>query len=253
MPRVASLEPYKSKTASSARPWCVDVPPSLSETGKRKRLFFIKKTDAIVECEKIKPRRDNFGISLTAMTPGRIALAAEAFNLLDPQGINLLDAVRGYLKDLGDRTATVTFGAAFDGFADLKQKKSTKYQQEISHAKAKFEPLLEVPICDIKLQDLERILDSLPGSSRNAKMRRLRSVFNLAIKRGWMKPGTSPIATLDFAEPSVKEVEIYSPDEVRRLLMHSLNNELDFLPFLVWVFFVEYVQTVSLKSLNGRL
>ena len=233
MARAASLEPYKSKTASSARPWCVDVPPNLSDTGKRKRLFFSKKTEATLECEKLKTRRDNFGVSLNTMSPARIAIAAEAFNLLDPQGIDLLEAVRAYLEDLRHKTASVTFGTAFDRFAELKREKSENYRQEIRHAKAKFEPLLEVPICDIKAQDLEPILDSLPDSSRNAKMRRLRSVFNLAIKRGWMKPGTSPIARLDFAEPSVKEVQIYSMDEVERILLHSLNNDLDLLPFLV--------------------
>src|SRR5215472_14060233 len=106
MARTASLEPYKSKTASSARPWCVDVPPNLSDTGKRKRLFFSKKAEATRECEKLKTRRDNFGVSLSTMSPARIAIAAEAFNLLDPQGIDLLEAVKAYLQDLGYRTAS---------------------------------------------------------------------------------------------------------------------------------------------------
>jgi hypothetical protein len=104
----------------------------------------------------------------------------------------------------------------------LKQTKSAKYQQEIRQTKAKFEPLLGRLICDVSVKDLEPILDSLPAASRNAKMRRLRSVFNLAIKRGWMLPGTSPIARLDFADGRHKEVEVIPVRQVTKMLNHAL-------------------------------
>jgi hypothetical protein len=75
------------------------VPPALSDTGKRKRKFFETKKLAEAECERLEARRDNFGVSLTAMTPARIAEASEAYKLLDPHHIGLLDAVRGFLDD----------------------------------------------------------------------------------------------------------------------------------------------------------
>jgi hypothetical protein len=61
--RSASLGPYKSSTSPN-RPWCVDVPPTLSDTGKRKRKF---------------------------------AEAAEAYKLLEGTSATLLDAVHGFL------------------------------------------------------------------------------------------------------------------------------------------------------------
>lgn len=94
--RPASLAPYKS-TTSTNRPWCIDVPPQLSDTGKRKRKFFETKKAAEAEAERLEARRDNFGVSLTAMTPSRIAEAAECYKLLEGTPATLLDAVHGFL------------------------------------------------------------------------------------------------------------------------------------------------------------
>jgi integrase len=68
-------------------------------------------------------------------------------------------------------------------------------------------------------------------------MRRLRSVFNLAVKRGWMLPGTSPIARLDFVDGQSKEVEVFPFDQVAKMLNHALENDLELLPYLVLGFF----------------
>ena len=111
--RSASLEPYKS-TTSPNRPWCVDVPANLSETGKRQRKFFATKGEAKTECETLKARRENFGVSLTAMTPAKITEASEAFKLLEPHHLGLLDVVREYLATHKERAASVPFGELFD-------------------------------------------------------------------------------------------------------------------------------------------
>lgn len=132
--RHASLKPYKSETSPN-RPWCVDVPPHLSDTGKRKRKFFKTEREAKTECETLKTRRDNFGVSLPEMTPARIAEAAEAYKRLEGHPISLLDAVgmalappqgsqqqrsiRGVVRSL-PRSHSKTFGQA-QGFNEADQ------------------------------------------------------------------------------------------------------------------------------------
>ena len=113
--RSASLAPYKS-TGSPNRPWCVDVPPALSDTGKRKRKFFETKKLAEAECEKLEARRDNFGVSLNAMTPSRIAEAAECYKLLEGSSVTLLAAVHGFLAVQKVRHASVSFLDLWDQF-----------------------------------------------------------------------------------------------------------------------------------------
>jgi integrase len=235
MPRSAILKP--SFRTNRPAPWVVNVPKELSVTGKRQQLFFSTKAAASVECEKLKARKDNFATSLRATTPAKIAVATECYKLLEPYGVDLLDAVRSHIQLLKGRTASVTFEAAFDRFAELKQNKSPKYQQEIRQIRTRFSPLFSRLICDVSAQDLEPLLDQLPAASRNAKMRGLRAVFNLAIKRGWMLPGTSPIARLDFADGVQKEVEVVPVNRVAAMLNHALENDLELLPFLTLGFF----------------
>jgi len=52
-------------------------------------------------------RRDNFGVSLSTMTPARIAEANEAYNLLEGTGLSLLDLVRTGMAVHKARTQSV--------------------------------------------------------------------------------------------------------------------------------------------------
>jgi integrase len=234
MSRSALLKPVAvpSRKNTGRAAWCVSVPAHLSPTGKRQRRFFATKDEASGECERLKARKDNFGISLKSLTPARIAEASQAYALLDPHGIDLLVAVRSHLDTVKQRSQSVSFGEAFDLFASLKEGKSLKYRQEIRHARATFGPVLDKMVCDVSPSELETILQTLPSAARNAKMRRVRSVFNLAIKRGWMPSGTSPVARLDFADCARKEVLVFSAAEVERMLVDALENDLELLPFL---------------------
>src|SRR5262249_18323593 len=48
-------------------------------------------------------------LALSAMTPARISEAGEAFKLLDPSGISLLDAVRDYIAGHKRRNGSISF------------------------------------------------------------------------------------------------------------------------------------------------
>jgi integrase/recombinase XerD len=235
MARVASLKPYRSTTASAARPWCVDVPPRLSENGKRKRLFFETRNDALAECGKLKTRKDNFGFSLNAMTPVRIAEASEAYKLLDPLNIALLDAVRAHIQAHKQRTASVSYLELFNQYLDAKQDRNPAYLRELASTRDRFPSLHDRLASDITHLDLAPLLDVISPGGRNPVMRYLRAVFFFGIKRGYLTE--NPIARLDFAEVKRKEIETIPSDKVKAMLVHALENDLGLLPYLVFGFF----------------
>jgi integrase len=237
MPRSPSLKPaFRQERADKGLlSWCVNVPLGLSPTGKRQQLYFASKTEARAECDLLKVRRSNFGNSLGAMTPARIAEASEAYKQLEPLGVGLLEAVRSYIADAQVRTGSVTLGEAFDRFAESKGSKSLKYQREIRLAKVTFEPLLKKMVCDVNHHDFEPLLSPLSAHVRNAKLRRLRSVFNLTIRRKWAKE--NPVSAIDFADIPRKEVEVFPVETVQRILEDALRNDLEFLPYRVFAFF----------------
>jgi integrase len=239
MPRGSKLIPteVKSRKARGLAAWCVNVPAELSDTGSRRQLFFDTKKLADAECEKLKALKDNFGLSLASLSPARITQAVKAYQMLDAQGLDLIEAAKAQIAAHKQGASSVTLAVAFDKFAASKEGKSAKYLQEIRHARASFSPLHDHLVCDIQPEDLESILDRLPPASRNAKMRRLRSIFNLCIRRDWLSTGANPISKLDWADTGNKEVEIFPVNVIKKLLDHALVNDLEFLPYRVFTFF----------------
>src|SRR5215469_9573821 len=141
MPRNAILKPTfrKARDKKGLASWVVNVPAELSPTGRRQELFFSTKSDANIECEKLRARKDNFGISLTAMTPARIAEAGEAFKLLDPIGVGLLDAVREYTAEHKRRNESISFKGLFDLFLEAKEDRNPAYLRELRIARDREE------------------------------------------------------------------------------------------------------------------
>jgi hypothetical protein len=129
MPVNASLRARKiqSRLDAGKAPSCLNVPRVLSPTGKRQRLFYATERDARVEAERLKARADNFGVSLIALTPARIAEAAEAYRLLEPIKVELLAAVRGYIDLHKQRTKSIPFLEACNLYIFAKSSKDPRH------------------------------------------------------------------------------------------------------------------------------
>jgi hypothetical protein len=182
MPRASTLKPseIRSRKMRGLAAWCVNVPKELSETGKRRQLFFETKSEAIGEYERLKARRDNFGNSLSAIIPARIAEASEAYKLLDERHASdsLLAIVRRYFAQHDLRSQSVNLSALFDEYIAARSHRTKKYLAEINKARAPLEGLQAYLVCDIVPIELERALSRISGGNRNAVMRYLRAMFN---------------------------------------------------------------------------
>jgi integrase len=235
MAKQASLEPRKNNGPEAAS-WYVEVPPSLSETGKRQRLFFSTRQQAQAECERLKARKHNFGASLQRLSASQIVEAAQAFELLEhyPQ-VSLKDAVRAHLETLAARAKSIPLAKLFEMYLAAKSARSPIYLRQLRNTRDRFKSLHAVLACDITPAELESLLALMPGGQRNAAMRCLRAVFRFGIKRGVL--ATDPSSRLDFAERPRTEVEVVSVEHVSKMLTHALENELELLPFLALGFF----------------
>ncbi len=151
----------EARGAKGRAAWVVNVPPNLSPTGRRQELFFASKTEAKTECEKLKARKDNFGVSLTTMTAGRVAEAAECYKLLDlaADKRSLLEIVRAGLDLEQKRTASIPFGRLFQEYCDSRPAKtSAKHARSLRYTAERFAPLNDRLVCDIQPQEITEIL-----------------------------------------------------------------------------------------------
>ncbi len=158
MARNAPLVPtlIKSRKAQGKASWCLSVPSHLSSTGERQRLFYATKTAAALEADKLAVRRDNFGVSLSSMTPARIAEASEAYDLLDVYpGVSLLSAVRAHIATLVAQGASTTFLELFNDYITAKADRNPACVNELRITRDRFPHLHEKLVCDIRPADLE--------------------------------------------------------------------------------------------------
>ena len=234
----SSLEPRysESRARSGRKAWYILIPPHLSETGKEQRPYYETKKAATLDVQKFQRRSENFGRSLNALTPTRIALANEAFNLIDPIRLDLLSVVRDGLAVHEQRTKSVPFLELFNLYVGLKPR-DPEYQNELEWIRDRYPQLHKRLACDIAASDLERLLKPLSVGARQPIMRYWRAVFNLGEKRGFLPRGSNPINAMHFVRAPRKEVEIVSNEHLKKMLEHALKNDLELLPFLTLGFF----------------
>jgi integrase len=228
----------ETRGAKGRAAWVVNVPPNLSPTGRRQELFFASRTEAKTECEKLKARKDNFGVSLTAMTAARVAEAAECYKLLDlaADKRSLLEIVRAGLDLEQKRTASIPFGRLFQEYCDSRPAKtSTKHTRSLRYTPERFATLNDRLACDIGPQEIADILKKRPAAATNMDLRHLRSVFTYGQKHGWLVG--NPAAKVDFIDIERREVEIFSPGQTEVLLKYAFENDPALLPFLLFGFF----------------
>src|SRR5262249_4464419 len=127
----------------------------------------------------------------------------------------LLDAVREYIKRHKTRMASVCFENAFEQFANA-QPRSASYAQSLRQFRARLSALHGRMLCDITARDIEAAMNDFPPSVFNFGLRILGGLFNYGRKRDLCV--TNPVEKLDRKKVPPKEIEIYTPAEVSRLL-----------------------------------
>lgn len=237
MPRQSSLVPKRnpSREKRGWSAWAVNIPKELSTNGKRQQAYFATKGLAQAECERIKKKKDDFGLSLSGLSPARLTQAVKAFELLDPYKVELLDAVRSYIESHKRRTASISFLGLYNQFLEAKSDRNPEYLRELRITRDRFPDLHERMVSDITHLELESVLSPLSPGARNPVMRYLRAVFFFGIKRGYL--AENPVSRLDFAERKRKEIETIPAEKVQAMLAHALENDLSLLPYLVFGFF----------------
>jgi hypothetical protein len=237
MARPAALTPKHRphRETLGKAPWELSIPPSLSDTGKEKRLFFPTKKAAALTAMQLQNRQDNFGVSLTALSPERITEASQAYKLLDGLELGLLDAVRTAIKLHKTRAASLPFLELYNRFLETKTHCHHDYQGAHRQHRDRYPQLHAKLAADITTAELEKLLKPLGLGARDHAIKYWRAVFNYGIAKKVLTE--NPIDDVDKKESVSDEAAIISHAHVRGLLNHALENDLPLLPYFVFGFF----------------
>jgi hypothetical protein len=206
MPKHTKFDPHQQAPAV----WILNVPAGDSKTGKRRRLQFRTKEQALKAAAKFKARRKKYGSSLTNLDPVRMGEASQMYKEIEVHNekygeqATLSSIIREYFLKYEQRHQSVSLPHLFDEFLRVKAHRVPRYLEQISHCRAKFASL-DGAVSELHPSDLKPILDQLPRGTKNPYLRYLRAVLNLGVKRGYLKE--NPAKKLDFAHVAKKEVE----------------------------------------------
>jgi len=232
MARQASLKPVE-KTVRGHTYFVVNLPRSLTGTGKRQRRYFDAEKEAKEFCKQERIRLVNFGTASRSLPAGKIEEAAAAFEKLEGAGISLLEAVDQALERKRARENSITFKTIFDRFMHAKQNLSAPYLRELRYTLARFAALQESLMCDITAEQIEEHLSGASASVHNAALRDLRAVFNFGLKKGWCTE--NPVKRIDM-QPVSERTEALTNEQVSALL-RACKSDFELLPYHLFTIF----------------
>jgi integrase/recombinase XerD len=230
------VKPIKLKPSRQNGKWVLNIPPAISPDGKRKRLFF--KTQDAAEREAAPLReKHHMGETATILPPHLARLAQKAFELLgDLPNEDILHAAAAWRdsRDLSARSPTMR--ELFAAWRTVKIRKP-KFIARLGQLERRCNGLLEIKVCDLTPGDIEaHALGDAAPAHRNQILRELRGMLNHATRKLW-RQGVNPISTIGFTDIRKGLTQVYTPEEVSRILKTTAEIRDDFIPSLALMIF----------------
>src|SRR4029077_8634637 len=114
-----------------SNPWKIDIPASVSPSGRRARYFFDTKQAALNFSEDQKMRLKNYGIAgQGTLSPSKLEQAGMAFEAIERYDVSLNEIVRDWIARREAAEASVTFRAGF-----------AQFKEYLAHRKIKGRPV----------------------------------------------------------------------------------------------------------------
>lgn len=215
MPRKPSFS-FKKTTDG----WKVEIPSSVSPSGKRERAYFKTRDKARDYAEELSAKHKEHGANHIALKPSLAEAALKAEAILAPTGAGLIEAARAFRNNWDARNSSRALNEAITEYlasrADLRDSTLKSYKYSLEQVLA---PLHERMMADIKSSELEEILKNKGATSRAMHLRNIRTFWRWAGSpiRSW-----ATMATVDSLEAARvnndADIEILKPADVKALL-----------------------------------
>jgi integrase len=225
------------KVPGRPKPWKVELQASQSGSGRRERFFFPTKAEADGFAEEQRVRIANFGTvhaGAGVLSPAQVEQAKAAFDLLAPLKVSLNEAVRDYVARRTATDASVPFEDAFATF-ETTGRRSASYARSLRQTRNRLTTLHGRQLNTITPAMIEGAIADMKPSVRNFTLRILGGLFMLGIKRDWC--AENPCKRVDMAQREAKEIAVYTPEEVAKIMATTAEHEPELIPFMAISFF----------------
>jgi integrase len=205
----------------SAGDFKVEIPASVSATGKRERIIRADEKDATKVQRQLKKQYHEFGTQAGAVNPRLASEAYEAAELLKPFGATILEAAKEYIGKRKAAGATVPLSKAWDDYVEhleAEGRRPSTIEDYDRDRKALPDWLFAREVATITGKDIEKACDASiktkplkRGPTWNRRLREIRAVFNYATntdaKAARVKRKTPDIITFEQAKELMRLAE----------------------------------------------
>lgn len=215
MPRKPSFSFAKSQHG-----WKVEIPASLSLSGKRERAFFKTRDKARNFAQGLESKHRTSGTNAVAIKPSLAEAALRASEILFPTGASLIDAANFYRHHWEAKHASCNFGKAIEEYldkrSDLRPSTLSSYKYTL---KGVLQPLHSKTLSEITTEDVDKQIFDKAATARRMHLANLRAFWRWAAKapRKWCR-----VELLEGLEAPRRnnddDIHILAFDDVRALL-----------------------------------
>ena len=201
--------------------WRLNIPPKLSETGKRQQLFYRTQALALAAAADMKSKVETFGNQARAIGASLAEKATAAAALLEPYGIDLLEAARIVAAMRARETESRPLDAAADDWIvaceGLRTKTQQGYRQTANRLKA---ALGERLLATLTSEELQAALTppGTPATAAAGHLRNGKALWRWAAKKGWCNAATFDAVETPKSGRDSDEIAILTVSEAESLL-----------------------------------
>ena len=205
---------------NTADGWKVEIPASLSTSGKRERAFFKTRDAARNYAQEMEERFLANGGNNFTIKPSLAEAATQAETILAPTGATLLEAARDFVRRWNENRASKAFNEAvaeyLDARADLRESTLSSYRYTLEKV---FFPLHDEMLADLTVGDMQLLLAKKGPTATRMHRANLRAFWRWAAKapRAWCKAETvDAIEAVRSSNDS--DIAILDPEDAGALL-----------------------------------
>ena len=211
MPRHARFRPTRCRAG-----WRINIPASISATGRRERYFFQSRNAARDEAARLRKQYEESGAAAEPVSPSLADTARRCAERLEAYGHTLESATNEFLQILDAQGSSVPLSeAASVWLAKKAERLSEVTLKSYGYTVDRLAALEDVLMCDIRPQDIE---DALEARSTSFEMHRrnARALWRFSAKRGWCEEGI--FNSIESRETEAREIKTLTPAQVRKIL-----------------------------------
>lgn len=224
MPRLPKFEFKKSNKG-----WVINVPPSVSASGRRERLYFDTRDAARVEAQRLADKYRKHGEEAAAVSPSIAADASKAIAILAPfQNVSLATAARFYADHHDARAKAPTLALAWDQAIKKRvNHRPTTLRDYKAWKKALPASLLSMNVVDITPDLITGALDDVTsGTTRwNNGLRYLSTVLQECVAKGSLAENPARKVFRARQPERDDEVTVYTADQIKALFAACRNYD----------------------------